>query len=90
VQIANRQHPVTQGVEDFEIRDETYGSFEVHPDADVLLTTQTPTSGPNLSWARRYGEARVIYLQLGHDHLAWENPAFRRFLNQAIRWTAAR
>jgi type 1 glutamine amidotransferase len=90
VRVANHQHPVTQGLEGFEIHDETYGGFEVKPDVDVLLTTQEPTSGPNLAWAKRYGEAKVVYIQLGHDHLAWENPGYKRLLTQAIHWTAGR
>jgi type 1 glutamine amidotransferase len=90
VRIADSHHPVTAGLQDFGIHDETYGGFEVSPQVHPLLTTSAPTSGYTIAWSKNYGAARVIYLQLGHDHQAWDNPNYRRFLRQAIGWTAHR
>ena len=90
VRVADRNHPVTCGVEDFEIHDETYILFDVHAGVTVLLTTEAATSQPTLAWAKTYEAARVVYLQLGHDHLAYENPQYRRLLANAIRWTGRR
>jgi len=53
-----------------------------------LLTTDEPTSTKTIGWAHTYGKSRVAYLELGHDHLAYENPSYQRLLAQAIRWTA--
>lgn len=86
VQVANPDHPVTRGLRDFEIHDETYGLFDVHPGVTPLLTTTEATSGRTVCWAKTYGPARVVTLQLGHDHLAYENPNFRKVVAQAIRW----
>ena len=88
VNIASRRHPITQGLRDFEIEDETYGLFEVGADVTPLLTTGEPTSARTIGWAHTYGKSRVAYLELGHDHLAYENPSYQRLLAQAIRWTA--
>jgi hypothetical protein len=90
VKVANTRHPVTRGVSDFDIHDETYGGYEVKPGVRVLLTTTEPTSTPTIAWAKTYEKARVVYLQLGHDHLAYENPNYRQLLAQAIRWVARR
>ena len=90
VKVVNPQHPVTQGVADFDIRDETYGLFDVGPQAHVLLSTEEPTNGRSIAWARNYEAARVVYLQLGHDHQAYDNPNYRRLAANAIRWTAKR
>jgi type 1 glutamine amidotransferase len=30
----------------------------------------------------------VVYLILGHDHFAYENPNFRELVARSIRWTA--
>lgn len=90
VRIAGGDHPVTRGLQDFEIHDETYILFDVDAEVTVLLTTDAPTSQPTLAWAKTYEAARVVYLQLGHDHLAYENPHYRRFLANAIRWTGNR
>ncbi len=90
VQVVSPDHPVTQGVKDFDIHDETYNLFDVHPGVTPLLKTQEPTSGPVVAWAKPYEASRVVYLQLGHDHFAFENPAYRRLLGNAIRWTSRR
>lgn len=90
VHVANADHPVTRGLKDFEIHDETYGNFDVGADVTPLLTTEEPTSGKTIAWARTEGKARVVYIQLGHDHFAYENPNFKQLVAQAIRWTAGK
>lgn len=90
VHIVDSKHPVTRGIQDFNIRDETYGNFEVLPKVKPLLTTDEPTSNRVIAWAHTYGRSRVVYIQLGHDHCAYENPSYRRLVLQAIRWVAGR
>lgn len=90
VQVADKQHPVTKGVNDFVIHDETYKLFDVADSVHPLLTTDEPLSNKVIGWAKTYEGARVIYVQLGHDHFAYENPNFVRLLRQAIQWTAKR
>lgn len=90
VKVAEPSHPVTRGVSDFEIEDETYGGFEVLPDSHPLLTTDHPGNTATICWWRNYGPARVTYLQLGHDHKAFENPNYRKLLANAIRWAGGR
>jgi len=90
VRVLDRDHPVTRGVEDFTIHDETYGGFEVKADVTPLLGTDEPTSGPVVAWARQQAGGRVVYLQLGHDRQAYANPAFQQIVFQAIRWVAKR
>ncbi len=84
------EHPVTAGLSDFTIHDETYKGYDVSPGVQVLLTTDEPTSNKELAWAKTYEKARVVYLQLGHDHRAYEDANFRRLVAHAIRWTAGR
>ena len=88
VEIAAQDHPVTRGVSDFEILDETYHGLWVDPAATVLLRTNEPTSHPVIGWTRQEQASRVVYLELGHDHNAFANPNYRRLVSQAIRWTA--
>jgi len=90
IHVADPDHPVTRGVKDYEIHDETYKWFDVAKECHPLLTTEEPESNPVLAWAKTYGPARVVYMQSGHDHFAYENPAFQQVLRQAIRWTAKR
>lgn len=88
VQVVASDHPVTRGVKDFTIHDEVYGGFEVKPDVTPLLRTTHPESGPVIAWARQEAQGRVVYLQLGHDRLAYQNPAYRKLIGQAIRYVA--
>lgn len=90
VVIAAPDHPITAGLKDFTIRDEIYWGFRVQPDVTPLLTTTHPKSGKPLAWTRIEGKSRVVYLQLGHDHTAYENPNYRRLVAQSIQWAAAK
>ena len=88
--IADAAHPVAAGLKDFEILDETYNGFDVRPEVKPLLTTTEATSGPVIGWTNRYGKSRVAFVQLGHDHFAYENPSYRKLVAQAIQWTAGK
>lgn len=89
-EIADPNHPITRGLSDFVIHDETYGQLDVRPDVHVLLKTQETTSHPVIAWSHDYRAARVACIQLGHDRFAYENPQYRQLLTQAIRWAAKR
>ncbi len=90
VTVADKDHPITKGIDDFQIHDETYSNFYTIPDVHVLLKTDHPNSSPNLAWTQTYGKGKIAYIQLGHDHLAFENPNYRKLVAQAIRWAAQR
>jgi len=90
VTIVAKDHPITAGLKDFTIHDEIYWGFRVQPDVTPLLSTTHPKSGKPLAWARSQGKSRVVYLQLGHDHKAYENPNFRELVARSIRWTAGK
>lgn len=88
VQVADPEHLVTKGLEDFEVHDETYIRYSVDPEAHVLLTTEEPTSEKVLAWAKTYGKARVCTIEMGHGTSIFRHPAYRRLIAQAIRWAA--
>lgn len=90
VTVVDQDHPITAGVGNFEIHDETYGRFYVAPDVHVLLTTGHPKNNPQVAWTKRYGRSRVFYLMLGHDSHAYGHPAFAQLVHQGIRWAAGR
>lgn len=90
VKVADGNHPITRGLKDFVIHDETYCRYDTDPNARVLLTTDHEDSDPELAWVKTYGRSRVFYLQLGHDEQAYENPAYRELVARGIRWAAGR
>jgi type 1 glutamine amidotransferase len=90
VTVADPEHPVTKGVGELQVTDETYRGFSVAADAVPLLKTTEPSSGPTVGWTHRYGRSQVVYIELGHDRLTWDLPAFRRLLGQAIAFVRER
>ncbi len=90
VVIADTKHPITAGLRDFSLRDEIYWGFRVGTDVHPLLTTTHPKSGNPLMWTRTEGKSRIVFLQLGHDHFAFDNPNFRELVARSIIWSTAR
>jgi type 1 glutamine amidotransferase len=88
VQIVKKDHPIVTGLKDFKIHDEIYKRFRVRPEVTALLTTDHPESGKPLSWAKTQGKSRLVYLQLGHDHSAYQNPNYLEVVRRSIRWVA--
>ena len=86
VKIADKGHPVTAGLSDFEIFDETYKGYYVEPGVTSLLSTDEQSSNQIIGWAKKYGKARVVTLQSGHDVPTFENPGYRKLLKQSIEW----
>ncbi|NLP10043.1 ThuA domain-containing protein, partial [bacterium] len=84
VRVADRRHPVTQGLEEFILQDEIYSGYRTQPGIHPLITTDHAESTPIIGWANQYGKARIVYLQPGHDHHAFENPSYRQLVRQAI------
>ncbi len=88
VKVEAVNHPITAGVKDFELMDETYRGQWVDPDATLLLSTTEKTSDTQLAWAKTSAKARVVYIQLGHGPQAFQDANYKKLLNNAIRWTA--
>jgi type 1 glutamine amidotransferase len=86
VKIINPADPVTKGLTDFDIFDETYKGFYVDENVTPLLSTDEPSSTPVIGWSKMYGKARIVTLQSGHDVATFENPNFRKLLRQSIEW----
>ncbi|GKZ14505.1 ThuA domain-containing protein [Haladaptatus sp. T7] len=90
VDIADTDHPVTAGVEDFDVFDEPY-TVDYDEDAVRVLARM---DHPDLddypvTWVRTVGDGNVCYVSLGHTAEAFENPQYRRLLRNAVRWVSA-
>jgi type 1 glutamine amidotransferase len=95
VSIVDRDHQITQGVEDFTVASEQY-YMSVDPNNHVLAeTTFTGDQLPWLegkkmpqAWTRTWGAGRVFYSAIGHDLDDLENPAVTRLVAQGFAWAA--
>jgi hypothetical protein len=88
IEVVDSQHPVTQGLQNFSIHDEGYSNITLAPGIRPLLKTDHPDAAPLVGWTGKSDQSSVVYLMLGHDKLAYENPAFKRLLDQSISWLA--
>ncbi len=88
VKVEDKKHPVTKGIDDFEIWDEVYGGCEILPSVHPLLSTTHPKSMRYVAWLNHYGRSEVVYIQLGHGPEAYRNPNYRKLVQQAIEWSA--
>ena len=88
VHIAAEGHPVTAGLKDFTLNDETYCRQWFDPQATVLLTTEEETSDRVLAHVTEYDDSPVAYIQLGHGAHAFNNPNYQQLLARAIRWAS--
>jgi len=93
IKVAKPKHPITQGLESFDMIGETWGPIKAVPNCsdNVLLTTDLPKMEMKaIAWTHQYKQARVFCLQPGHDKQSWEHPDFRTVLWRGIRWAAGR
>lgn len=88
--VADRQHPITNGLDDWETTDEIFLIDTPTRGSSVLLTTDHPESMPILGWAHDYKNARVFCYQAGHDRGAFTNPSYQKVLRRGIAWLAGR
>lgn len=84
------EHPVTAGIDAFEINDEAYKHMWISPKSRILLTTDNPLNDKPVAWIGPSDTSRVVYIQLGHGPLAHRNPNYRKLVRQAILWAARR
>jgi type 1 glutamine amidotransferase len=90
VKIADKNHPITKGITDFEADDELYAKLEGTLPIHVLLEAYSDWSKKTepLAFIKEYGKGRVFYEAFGHDTKALENPAVRQLIAQGCAWAA--
>ncbi|MTK03552.1 ThuA domain-containing protein [Micromonospora sp. CP22] len=89
-----RQHPITAGIDDFDLVTEQY--WVLHDDLiDVLAVTTHPTqpwhpwhrpvTSPAI-WTRLWGAGRVVVTTPGHSLDVLEHPAVRTVIERGMVW----
>ena len=81
------KHPVTEGVQDFVVRDEHYQIELTAKDADVFLKTYSADGGEQIGgYTREIGKGRLCVLTPGHILDVWLAPEFQKLLVNAIHY----
>jgi len=84
VEIVDPTHPVTAGLESFEVEDERYELKDDAPDLKVLARAE----GHPCVYVRQHGRGRVVYVAPGHDRRTLALPRYAQLVRQAIAWAA--
>ena len=85
VNIADGDHPITDGVEDFEVEDEIYMSAWF-PEIEILATAEWADKQHPLAWTKPHGDGRVFYTALGHGPDTFTRPNMQKLMLQGVRW----
>ncbi len=94
VRVTNKNHPITQGVNDFIVNDEQhYVDYDKSPD-NIFLKAENidgldyEQHGPTSisGWAHEYGKGRVVFTAVGHNIPAMWQPEYLKLQKNAVRW----
>lgn len=91
VYVYDEDHPITAGLKDFEIIDETY-SHQYHKNACMrcLVRISRGDERQSMAWTQKHGQGRVFNTGLGHGPEAWANSHFQRLVVRGLYWAAGR
>lgn len=89
VEIIDRQHPITRGINDFMITSEQY-YMHVDPLNTVLAQTTFEEYGTVMPvvWIKMYGKGRVFYNSTGHQAKDFEIPENLEIMTRGMLWAA--
>jgi type 1 glutamine amidotransferase len=87
VRIENKHHPITAGVEDFEVFDEQH-TVKYYLDREHLLLRSIARDNleSEAGWWRESGKGRFVYLAPGHTPEALGHPMMQRLIRNAMNW----
>lgn len=84
VEVIDREHPVTAGLDSFEVEDERYELTDEAADLAILARAE----GHPSVYVRQHGRGRVCYVAPGHDRRTLALPQYAQLVHQAIAWAA--
>ncbi len=87
---AGLTHPVTRDVGPLVVHDEAYKNMWHAPGIEVLMETNFALADAPQVWIGPSRQARVVYIQIGHDEQTLRSPGYRKLMRNAILWTARR
>ncbi|MEM7144261.1 MAG: ThuA domain-containing protein [Verrucomicrobiota bacterium] len=88
IQILDRNHPVTKGLEDFTMTDAYYGNIHVAPEVHPLLGTKHPDIASTIAWTHQYKNSKVVYIMPGFTKGAYEHKSYIQLIENALRYVA--
>ncbi|HEU5117871.1 MAG TPA: ThuA domain-containing protein [Isosphaeraceae bacterium] len=95
VKIADTSHPITQGLADFELKDELYSNMQMKDDVKPLATIDYKGVTWPVAWTYQYGKGYVFHTSLGHHGFSkpdeedpLHDPNLTKLVVQGMDWIA--
>ena len=85
IQSNAKDHPILQGISNFESYGSLYKNPSIATDTTLLLTGKTEEHTEPVAWMRSHHGGRVFYTSLGHQR-DFEVEMFLRLLANAVLW----
>jgi type 1 glutamine amidotransferase len=91
VYFIDTDHPITQGVSNFDIKDEVYWDLHMMPEAHVLANSfqSVFVIAPQMWTYEKENYRSFVWLQ-GHEYESFSQPHFRALLLRGIAWAGKR
>ena len=91
VHILDHVHPITAGLDHFDMHSEQY-YMHVDPSNRVLATTTFEVNGCTMpaAWVRNWGAGRVFYCASGHVAADLDCPELATMITRGMLWAARR
>ncbi len=87
VHILDKSHPITYGIDDFQVTSEQY-YMHIDPAIKVLATTNFGDVVMPVAWTKTYGKGRVFYCSLGHTASIVKMPPVLSIMANGMVWAA--
>ena len=89
-EVFNKEHPITAGLEDFEVDDELYAKLQGTGKINVLVQAYSDWSKKTepLVFTLRYGKGRIVQNAFGHDRKALMTPNVQKIIARGVEWAA--
>lgn len=90
VRVANKELPITKGLEDFEADDGLYAKLQGDGAITVLVEADSDWSKQTapLAFTVEYVKGRVFQEAFGHDGKAIRNPSVQKLIQRGCVWAA--
>jgi type 1 glutamine amidotransferase len=87
IRVENKNHPVTAGVEDYEIYDEQHMvKYYLDREHQLLRSIARDNEAAAAGWWREVGKGRLVYLAMGHTPEGLGHAMTQRLIRNAMRW----
>ena len=88
VHIADKKCPITEGIADWTLKDETFRyAGGLDKSCTPVLTTDLKESAPVIAWTHEYKNSRVFCFNQGHDAAPFRDDSFTEVLRRGILWS---